>query len=214
MRFSWALMVLAGCPGGNPAMPDTPGGGDDGSQHSPGLFVAWHANPALPGVITDKITVSNAWFQLDHLQIVGDAGNDTRTTHSKFLLTWDSSTAPPQESFPSAPVGVYSRITIAVMSGSLGEDAYEIHGSWKNAAGQPRNFEIRDRKVLSIAFDCDAMLTAAGSANLGIRVDLRAALSGIDFAGLEEGDDEIELKEGPQLLDFHERMKGAFRLDD
>jgi hypothetical protein len=220
MRFLGALMVFAAChPGGGEmqgvdASHDGTTGGSDGSTSTLGMFVTWRANPALPGGITDKITVTEATFQLDHLQIVGDAGNDARTTRSKYLLTWNSLSRPSQEMFPNAPVGVYSKISLVMMTGTFGENAYEIHGTWTDSNMPAKRFEIRDSGTQSLSIDCDEELPAAGTANLAIKVDLKDALSGINFRLLKDDDGKLELEEGQQLLVFRNRLKKAFKLDD
>jgi hypothetical protein len=220
MRFLGALMVFAACHmgGGEPQGPDaSPDGtsiGSDGPPSTLGVFVRWHADPALPGEVTDKITITDATFQLDHLQIVGDAGVDMRTTHSKYLLTWDSQSRPAQETFPDAPVGVYSKITMVMMSGALAERSYEIHGTWTDSNMPAKRFRIRDMATVSVSIDCDEELPAAGTANLAIKVDLKDALSSINFKLLGDEDDELELKDGPQLMMFRDRLKKAFKLDD
>jgi hypothetical protein len=189
-------------------------GADDGTLPGLGMFVDWRAKPALPGVVTDRITVSDATFQLDHLQVLGDNMTDTRTIHSRYLLTWAVSNKPEQERFPDAPVGLYSKISFLMTNGNLGENTYEIHGTWRNPANVVRPFEIRDRVQVPVSLDCSATLPVAGSANLAIRVDLSNALAGIDFTQLEDDDSGLELKEGPQLVAFRARLMDAFRLDD
>lgn len=219
MRFLGALMVFAAChmggePQGADASHDGTAIGSDGPPSTLGMFVTWHADPALPGDVTDKITITDATFQLDHLQIVGDAGVDMRTTHSKYLLTWDSQSKPGQEMFPEAPVGVYSKIAMVMMSGALAERSYEIHGTWTDSNMPARRFRIRDTATVSVSIDCDEELPAAGTANLAIKVDLKDALNGINFKLLGDEDDELELKDGVQLMMFRDRLKKAFKLDD
>jgi hypothetical protein len=220
MRFLGALMVFAACHTGSGEMPSadaSPDGtsvGSDGSQSTLGMFVRWHADPALPGEVTDKITITDAMFQLDHLQIVGDAGVDMRTTHSKYLLTWDAQSGPAQETFPDAPVGVYSKIAMVMMSGALAERSYEIHGTWIDGNLPAKRFEIRDTATVSVSIDCDEELPAAGTANLAIKVDLKDALNSINFKLLKDEDGELELEDGPQLMMFRDRLKKAFKLDD
>src|SRR5262249_3061889 len=147
MRFLGALMVFAACHigGGEPMTPDGASdgsrGSDGGDQPGLGMFVAWHANPHLPGVVSDKITVSDATFQLDHFQVIGDAGVDARTTHSRYFLTWDGTGGPQQETFPLAPVGVYSKLALVMMSGNLGDQSYEIHGTFTDSGMAAKQFE-------------------------------------------------------------------------
>ncbi len=178
------------------------------------MFVTWRATPALPGPITDRITVSDASFQIDHFQVVGDAGNDVRTTHVRYLLTWKAGTTPQQEKFFQAPVGVYSKVAL-VMASFAGEDhTYEIHGTWRNAAGVTKSFEIRDEEHVYVSVDCDEMLPAGGSADLTIKLDLVDALGGINFAAIDEpGEDEIKLEDGLELVAFRGRLSRAFTLD-
>jgi hypothetical protein len=220
MRFLGALLVFAACHSGGgvspevDASPDGPPVDTDASPSGRGLWVTWRADPALPGIVTDKVTVTDATFQMDRLQVIGDAGSgDARTTHSKYLLTWNAQGKPAQERFPDAPVGVYSKILAVMMPGSLGESAYEIHGTWMNSSSQPIPFEIRDRVLVSLSIDCDEDLPAAGSAMLGIKVDLKDALNSVKWEDIVPDDGVLEV-EGPQLLQFRDRLKKAFKLDE
>jgi hypothetical protein len=174
------------------------------------MFVTWKADPAIPGTLSDKLTVSDATFQIDHLQIVADAGNVMRT---KYLLAWDSTSTPKEDAFPDAPPGMYSKVTLAMIPGGMGSYAYQIHGTWKDS-GQTKNFEIRDSAALSIGFDCNEMLAAAGSATIAIKLDLRDALNGIDFRNVDEEDGVLELNDGQELFAFRGRLMNAFKLDD
>jgi hypothetical protein len=210
MRLIGVLMLLAGCDVGSPATPDTPGGPGDGSQHGLGMFVDWHASPALPGMLTDKITVSDATFQLDHFQVVADAGSVTR---SKYLLAWAPGTTPEQDVFPDAPPGVYSKITLVMMGGTLGDDAYQIRGTWRDN-GITTPFEVHDRNQLGISIDCNATLSGGGAAAIAIKVNLADAISRIDFRSLEEDNGVLELSDGQALSDFRGRLKDAFQLDN
>jgi hypothetical protein len=190
--------------------------GSDGPQASSGVFVEWRAKPALPGQVTDRITVTDVTFQLDHLQVLGDntTVTDTRTIHSRYLLGWSGTGKPAQEQFPDAPIGLYSKISFLMTNGNLGENTYEIHGTWRDPTNVIKPFEIRDRALVVVSLDCSATLPVGGSANLAIRVDLSNALNGIDFTMLENEDGGLELKDGPQLIDFRTRLRDAFKLDD
>lgn len=178
------------------------------------MFVRWRASPALPGAITNRITVSEAKFQLDHFQVLGDAGNDNRTTRFEYLLTWDNEKTPTEESFPEAPVGMYSKISLVLRSGDLGDSSYEIKGTWIDDDMESWEFEISDSMRVNISLNCRAMVPAAGSARLAIRLDLLDALAGIDFTQLDEDDGELELKNGPELVAFRNRLTNAFKLDE
>jgi hypothetical protein len=220
MRSLGALMVFAACHSGEGANPDAPGdsGGTDGDAPGPavGMFVTWSADPALPGTVADTIAVTEATFQIDHLQLVGDAGVDARTTRMKYLLTWDSGDKPSQESFPLAPVGVYSKINLVMSTGSLSENLYEIRGTWTDTGAEPRSFRIRDRGgPLSVSVDCDETLSAASWARVEMRLDLRDALESVNFKMLAgPGNEEIDLRDGPQLMMFRMRLRQAFEVED
>jgi hypothetical protein len=210
MRWIGILLVFAGCQSGSPGQPDVPDVPVDGEQHSLGMFVDWDASPHLPGALTDKIIVSDVTFQLDHFQLVADAGSVAR---SKYLLAWAPGAAPSREAFPDAPPGVYSKITLVMMGGGFGDYSYRIHGTWRDGL-QLRPFEIRDRATFSVSLDCNEMLLAAGSATLEIKVDLREAISQIDFKDLKEDDGVLELHDGPELADLRDRLQRTFKLEN
>ena len=209
MRSIGILLVFAGCDVGSTAQLDAPVRPDDGAQHGLGMFVRWHASPTLPGSLSDKLVVMEATFQLDHFQIVADAGSVTR---SKYLLTWNGG-GPPQEEFPDAPPGVYSKVTLDMMGGSFGDYAYQIRGMWRDG-GIPKPFEIRDSTPLSISFNCNETLQAAGSAMIGIGVDLRDSLGQIDFKNVDEDDGVLEIHDGTELAGVRSRLLQAFTLDN
>ena len=211
MRWTGVLLMVAGCQFSSMAGPNTPdAAAGDGRPHGLGMFVTWRANPTIPGTLSDNLTVSDATFQIDRLQIVAEAGNVMRT---RSLLAWDSTATPQEENFPGAPPGMYSRVTLVMMPGGYGDYAYQIHGTWRDTS-PPKNFEIRDNTALSIGLNCSAMLAAAGSATIGLKVDLRDALDGIDFKSLDEEDGVLELHDGQALIDFRGRLMNAFELDN
>jgi hypothetical protein len=209
MRWIGFLLMVTGCQFSSTATPGTPDASEDG-PHNLGMFVSWKANPTIPGVLSDKITVSDATFQVDHLQVVADAGNVMRT---KYLLAWDQTTTPKTDVFPDAPPGMYSKVSLVMMSGGLGSYAYQIHGTWRDS-GETRNFEIRDSAALIIGFDCSEMLAAASSATIGIKLDLRDALDGIDFRNAGDEDGTLELSDSQELFALRSRLMNAFQLDN
>ncbi|HEX2686509.1 MAG TPA: hypothetical protein VHN14_07820 [Kofleriaceae bacterium] len=209
MRLIGAMILLGACHIGSEVGPDTPAEPGHDAQYGLGMFVSWTADPSLPGGLTDKITVSDVTFQVDHFQILGDAGS---ITHSKYLLAWGAATAPEQDVFPDAPPGVYSKVALVMMGGSFGEDAFRVRGIWRDN-GIPKQFEIHDPHPLSISIDCNATLPVAGSAMIGIRVNLEAALSGVNYKNLDVEDGILELQDGPELAGFRGRLQKAFDLD-
>jgi hypothetical protein len=212
MRLIGIMMVFAGCQNGGSAMPDTPVGTDDGSQHGLGMFVSWNANPALPGNLSDKLSVSEATFQLDHFQIVADSGG---SMHSHYLLTWSQGMVPPQEVFHDATAGVYSKASLD-MGGSLVNFAYQIRGTWNDDKG-PKSFKIEDQVPLTVLIDCNKMLSAAGSAEIAIKVDLSDPLGVVGFKDLEDEDGLIDISgQNNQIVlqAFRDRLPHAFNSDD
>jgi hypothetical protein len=213
MRPLWFLLVFAGCQSGSPAGTDTPDAPDDGTQPRRGLFITWRATPALPGPIDDKLTVTDAAFQLDHFQVTSDSGS-ANTTRSRFVLAWDAGGEPGQDEFPDAPAGVYSKVSLAMLGGRLGDYAYHVDGTWRASDGTVVRYEIRDRQPLIFGFNCDEMLVAGGSARLTISLDLKEALGRIEFDRLwDEESSVIEIDDGPELMGFRDRLKRAFRSD-
>src|SRR5437773_8583515 len=78
MRFLGALLVFAACHAdggmspGVDASPDGPPVDTDGPPSALGLWITWRADPALPGDVDGKLTVTDATFQMDRLQVLGD----------------------------------------------------------------------------------------------------------------------------------------------
>jgi hypothetical protein len=212
MRLLGVLVIFTACHGGGMEAPDASAGDADGSDHGLGILVAWQASPALPGALNDKITISDVSFQLKNFQLLADAGG---ATHAKYLLTWSSLTEPPQDSFPDAPAGVYSKVSLD-MGGTLVDYAYQLHGTWKDDGNEARQFLIEDHAPFTVDLDCHKVLVAAGSAELAVRIDLRDALNGVDFDRVEEQDNVLVLDNGnaPQLGLFRDRLQRAFKIGD
>lgn len=178
-----------------------------------GLFIEWRAAPAVPGPLTERLTVADAMFQLDHFQVTSDAGS-SNTTRSRYALTWSAGGEPAEEAFPEAPAGVYSNVSLAMMGGGPTEYSYRIEGTWRANDDTIVTYDIKDRSPLLLTFDCDKTLTAGGAATLTISLDLEAAIDGIDFERLwEEGQTLIEIADGPDLREFRDRLKQAFELE-
>jgi hypothetical protein len=216
MRLLGVLVVFAGCHGGGMATPDAGAGSgsSDASSGRLGLFVAWEMNPSLPGALSDSIMVSDVELQLRNFQLVGDAGNATR---SKYLLTWNDVTEPLEDTFPDAPAGVYSKVAIDMGSTGLATYTYQILGMWRGDPQVPATpFKIEDHSPLTILLPCDRTLTAAGSSEVAVRIDLRAAVSSIAFNKLDSSDGVLVLDDGnpDELDDFRQRLQDAFRIEN
>lgn len=210
MRLLGVLVVLVGCHGAGSVTPDA-STEPDVPPRSQGMTVTWSARPSVPGMITDKITVTDAVFQLEHLQLVSDAGG---TTHTRLQLSWDSQGAPPDEEFPDAPTARYQQILLDMRSDVRPpfSYAYQIEGLWQDN-GNSRPFRIADPTILEVPIACDVTLPANGSVTVPVRLDLRNVLSAIDFRSLEMKDG-VLVPDGSQLSDVRDALLQAFSLDN
>jgi hypothetical protein len=210
MRLLGVLLVLVGCHAG----PITTDGSTepDGPARSQGVTVTWSARPSLPGAITDKITVTDAVFQLDHLQLVSDAGGPT---HMRLELEWGADGSPEDEEFPEAAAAHYQQILLDMRSDVHPPYAYEIQGTWQDDQDSGQ-FRIADPNILEVPVACDVMLPASGSVTVAVRLDLRNVFNGINFKNLPtDGDSVRVLTGGPQLLGVRDQlMHHAFVQDN
>jgi hypothetical protein len=186
------------------AMPDVP-------TQTLGMSLSWNASPALPGPISDKLTVTDAVFGVEHLQLVSDAGADDRTTRYRYQLEWNASKTPPEESFPDAPVATYQQISLDVRPDVQPPFAYQIQGTWIDEEDELKPFRVADPTMIEIPIDCSASLPAGGSVSVSVKLDLRDALNSIDFRTVQESNGMLVLNGGPQLLVFRTKLLDAFR---
>jgi hypothetical protein len=199
MRRIGLLIVLAGCPGQSPVMPDSGMEPDSGSQPNAGLSVTWSAHPELPGKVGDNVTISE-----------GPA------THSRYLLGWGPDGAPAKEQFKNAPPGMYSRVQIS-LGGGLAAYSYRIIGTWSDERNQPKPFRIEDTSMISIPLTCNATLSVPGSAEIEIKIDLGDPLGKINFKDLEDEDGPIMISGNANtasLQEFRDRLPHAFKGND
>jgi hypothetical protein len=214
MRLLGVLLVVGGCDFQGSS--GTPDGSMEPDMATPtsGMVVNWVASPALPGPVIDKVQVTDAIFQLEHLQLVSDAGADSRTTRSRYQLEWKAGTAPAQEMFPDAPVAVYQRISLDLRPDVQPPFAYQILGTWHDE-DEDKPFRIADPVLLEIPIDCSVTLPAGSSVSIDVRVDLRDALNAIDFKTLQEINGVLVLSTpGPMMMMFRNKLAKAFHSDD
>ncbi|HMG57123.1 MAG TPA: hypothetical protein VK601_26670 [Kofleriaceae bacterium] len=212
MRLIGVLLVVVGCHAGSANTPDAAIDADAPPQPV-GMFVTWSAKPALPGPVTDKITVTEATFHLEHLQLISDAGADDRTTRSRYQIAWDAAGVPAQEMFPEAPAAVYQRILLDMRAAGQPSYSYEIRGTWRDSDNVAMPFRIIDRLMLEIPISCSVALAAGSSMVLGIRVDLKDALNSVNWKDADD-DDGVLVPTPQQLFMLHGRLEDAFDLDD
>jgi len=213
MRLLGVLLVLVGCHGAGSVTPDA-STEPDVPPRSQGLTVTWHARPSVPGMVSDKVTVTEAVFQLEHLQLLSDADI---TTHTRLQLAWNSQGGPSDEEFPDAAVARYQQILLDMRPDARPpfSYAYQIQGTWQDD-DDSGPFRIADPMILQVPVACDVTLPASGSVTVAVRLDLRNALNGIDFKNLPmDGSGVRVLIGGKQLADLRAQlMQHAFVLDN
>jgi hypothetical protein len=213
MRLLGVLLVLVGCHGAGSVAPDA-STEPDVPPRMQGMTVTWTARPNVPGILTDKITVTDAVFQLEHLQLVSDAGG---TTHTRLQLAWGLDDRPADEPFPEAPAAHYQQILLDMRSDARPPFSYtyQIQGTWKDDddSGQ---FRIADPMTLEVPISCDVTLAAKTMATVAIQLDLRNALNAINFKNLPMDNQGVRvLMGGPQLSGLRDQLSHhAFMLDD
>ncbi len=230
MRRIGLLLLFVACHAEPSIMPDdAPVVPKEGPVEEPdsGMVLSWNAKPALPGPVTDEIIVTEVTFQLEHLQLVSDAGADDRTTHTRYQLSWSADGRPREDSFPTAPVGTYQKIVLDLRPGNQVPFAYEILGTWRDRSpggpvgggggggggGDPRSFRITDMGTLTLPVLCSVSLPPGNQVEIAIRLNLRDALAAVDFKQLQPIGGVLVMPPGPQLVGFRARLQRAFSVD-
>lgn len=221
MRLIGVLLLLVAChdPAGSVTPPtdsQMPPGVDAPIAHTLGVFVNWDIRPSLPAQLSGQLTVNEVLLQVQHLQLVSDAGADDSTTRSTYQLDWTESMDPPQDTFPDAPVALYQKLLLYVAPPSFQSVAYQISGTWRDGrpggGGQQRQFVITDQTGFMSSIDCNAMLPAGGSIMTGIQVDLRDALDSINFDSMQPVNGMYVLDGGQQLSNVRKQLQKSFDL--
>ncbi|MBC7976719.1 MAG: hypothetical protein H7138_17230 [Myxococcales bacterium] len=182
----------------------------DAKTEDVGLFITWQADPQLPGPVTSTVALSAATFRVDRFEVQSDANGPT--SRVRFPLIWNLEDKPAAETFPEAPPGLYSRISITL--GGFFANSYELEGTWLDA-GKARPFRISDFATVKATCETSKRLEAGGAARIALVLDLEEALAGVDFKRVREINGRLELANGdPQLPKFRERLRDAFHISD
>jgi hypothetical protein len=210
------LVGLAGVAACHQASVGTPTGdgnpGSDGSDR--GVVITWSTTPAtIPGSAGtddgDVLTIDSAMFTVETLEIIGDAGDgsDTRTA---LVLDWGSDgSVPASVHLPSAPPGMYSKLSLHV-DGALVGDSYTITGT-ATIAGIVTPFEIHDQDDLSVTIDVYGTLGPTDTLTLPIAIDLARALRTIDYEELAVTAGKLELTTDDDQMDsFRDQLRDSF----
>jgi hypothetical protein len=224
MRLLGVMLVCVGCHGPSSVTPDS-ATEPDGPVHALGMSVTWSATPAVPGEVTSKLVVTDVSFQLEHLQLVSDAGADVRTTHSRYQLHWAAGAMPAEDAFPDAPVATYQKLSLDMRPGSQ-PYSYQILGTWRDESGMGSSggggsggedevtpFRIVNPMALSFPIDCNVSLPPGGSASIGIKLQLQKALDHVDFKNVPVVGGVRVLTGGPMLMDLNNRLVKAFEVE-
>ncbi|HUJ57365.1 MAG TPA: hypothetical protein VLX92_02700 [Kofleriaceae bacterium] len=190
--------------------PDGSMPGDDGGG-SAGLTVPWSLTFDVPGDVpgsTFDAEVDEVVFKVLSLEVTGDAGSVQ--IPKEVDVGWDTTSKPDAIVFPSAPVGLYSKLSIRV-DGQLADNSFWINGH-ATVGGTTYPFKIYDRYFLTMTIDLNTMLSPDGSASIPIQVQLDQALNTLDFSKLDRDDDTITLDNGDftTMTAFEKALEQAF----
>jgi len=216
MRLFGAILVFAGCHADGMAAPDASPPPDAPAGTSLGMFVGWHANPALPGALDDHLTVADATFHIAAFEVIGDAGpGDSRTTRLKYAVAWDLAGTPVQEAFPDAPVGLYSKITIDMAGASFGDFSYQIRGTYRDS-GIVKPFWLVDYARLGATIDCQQAVAAGSAVTIPLSFEAGDVLNSLDFRRLTPINGVLMFAGplDPQLPAFRARLAASLKVED
>ena len=203
----FAGLLVAAC-GDDTSMPGT-----DAATGS-GLVVAWSTQPATwPIDLGEGLTLERATFAVDRLRMVGDAApGDPRTTASAFELLWDDVSRPPELSFPNAPGGVYSQLSLLV-DGHVAGPSIELRGHAR-VGGTDYEYRITDDSPVSATLAIDKTHRPPAATGVVLRIDFEATLRAIDFSMVGNSGDRLELDNAdPQIATFRAKLLESLTVD-
>ncbi len=180
-----------------------------------GLVVAWTTQPATwPIDLGDGLTLEVATFALDRLRVVGDAApGDPRTTASETELRWDEVTRPPELSFPDAPGGVYSQLSILV-DGHVAGPSIVLRGHAR-VASTDYEYRITDDSPFSTTLAIDKTHRPPAATGIVLRIDFETTLRAIDFSMVRTNAGVLELDNAdPQITTFRTKLTESLTVAD
>ncbi len=174
--------LLVGC------HPSDMGGPDatlmaDAPPTGAGISVGWTATPTIGATGGDGPTVETASFHVDDLRVIGDAGpNDPRTHSDDFNLNW---AAPPETTFPNAPPGTYSQLSLSLESDD-GAMAFAL-GGHVTVDTVSHAYTIVGSMQLEVTLPTFGTLDAGGALDLTVLAAFDQALTAVSFDALCNG---------------------------
>jgi hypothetical protein len=198
VRTAFLVGTICACHTSQMNTPDAAGA--DASTTGPGLTVSWALQPKIPGNVKENVWVDEATFKLDSLNVTGDAASVALP--DEVDLTWDDDGTPAPLTFPSAPTGLYSKLSLRV-DGQLVDNSYWINGHVM-VEGTMYPFKIYDRDYLDISLYQDETLAPGGSVEVPVLIELDHALDGIDWS-------KIDNESGTLVLDTLDSYMQTFR---
>jgi hypothetical protein len=209
IRWVTIAGLLPGCDTGDTVGPA------DAATGARGLVVEWSSVPEpWPGQLPGGVTLERAILSVDSLRVVGDAGpGDPRTTANDLVVRWDDNSVPDASVFESAPVGLYSQLSLR-LDGGVSSSSIELRGTVA-LGGNAYEFHIEDTEALSVNLSIDRTLQPGAPVTLRMRVDFASAIAGLDFAAFDEDSGRLELDTGDaQMALFRQRLVTGFSIDD
>jgi hypothetical protein len=157
----------------------------------------------VPGTPKAGVTIEEVVFKLQTLQVIGDSGS--LGTSQEVDIQWKAGTHPNAMPFPTAPSGLYSKVTLHI-DGLLLDNSYWINGHATHG-GESYPFKIYDRDYLDLSLQIRDNLTPSGSATVPIVVALEQAIMNINW-------EKVKLNENDVLvIDTSDSYMPTFRKD-
>ncbi len=212
IRWVAVVSLTTGCPGDVPVDPDKTSDATLPGPGTAGLVVQWSSDPpAWPTDLGNGIQLERAVFAFDSMRVVGDAGDDPRTTKTAFEVRFDESTQPEPIEFGDAPSGLYSQVSL-VADGHLTTESVKLRGQ-VTVDSDTRDFIVDIDEPLAVNVPMNEMLMPPNVTTIALRIDFQAALAAVDWSTvpLESGNRELDDND-PQMAAFRNQLIAGFRI--